>query len=135
MAEVAISKEKLDYTIDLLITMTVEEIAEDTGNDLKDVLCDFLSSKTGKALYDDSTKLWCNGPSYIAELYMEERHWGLTRAPSQGRFTEQAEILHEKRISIPFHRFCFRSYDGKEYSLAKGDCRCFIRPAQKKSQR
>ena len=41
MAEVAISKEKLDYTIDLLITMTVEEIAEDTGNDLKDVLCDY----------------------------------------------------------------------------------------------
>ena len=60
----------------LLKTMTVEEISEDTGRDLKDVLCDFLSSKTGKALYDDSTKLWCNGPSYIAELYMEERHWG-----------------------------------------------------------
>ena len=34
MAEVAISKEKLDYTIDLLITMTVEEIAEDTGKGL-----------------------------------------------------------------------------------------------------
>ena len=48
------------------------EIAEETGRDSKDVLADFLCSKTGKALYDKETRLWCNGPSYIAELYMEE---------------------------------------------------------------
>lgn len=62
----------MNYTIDLLITMVVEEIAEDTGEEPQKVLLDFLSSKTGKALYDESTKLWCNGPSYIADLYMEE---------------------------------------------------------------
>lgn len=72
MAEQIISNEKINYTIDLLITMAVEEISEDTGKDSKEVLTDFLCSKTGKALYDESTKLWCNGPSYIAELYMEE---------------------------------------------------------------
>lgn len=72
MAEVTISKEKMDFTIDLLITMVVEEIAEETGKESKDVLADFLCSKTGKALYDKGTRLWCNGPSYIAELYMEE---------------------------------------------------------------
>jgi hypothetical protein len=72
MAEVTISKEKMDFTIDLLITMAVEEIAEETGKDSKDVLADFLCSKTGKALYDKETRLWCNGPSYIAEVYMEE---------------------------------------------------------------
>ena len=72
MAEVTIPKEKMNYTIDLLITMVVEEIAEDTGEEPQKVLLDFLSSKTGKALYDESTKLWCNGPSYIADLYMEE---------------------------------------------------------------
>ena len=33
---------------------------------------DFLCSKTGKALYDEKTRIWCNGSSYIAELYMEE---------------------------------------------------------------
>jgi len=70
--QVTISKEKMDFTIDLLIAMTVEEIAEDTGKDSKDVLTDFLCSKTGKTLYDKETRLWCNGPSYIAELYMEE---------------------------------------------------------------
>ena len=72
MAEVTIPKEKMNYTIDLLISMAVEEIAEENRKNPKEVLQDFLSSKTGKALYDESTKLWCNGPSYIAELYMEE---------------------------------------------------------------
>ena len=72
MSEVTISKEKMDFTIDLLITMAVEEIAEETGKDCKEVLGDFLCSKTGKALYDKETSLWCHGPSYIAELYMDE---------------------------------------------------------------
>lgn len=72
MAEEMISKERMDYTIDLLITMAVEEISEDTGRNTKEVLAEFLCSKTGRALYDTSTKLWCNGPSYIVELYMEE---------------------------------------------------------------
>lgn len=72
MSEVTISKEKMDFTIDPLITMAVEEIAEETGKGSKEVLADFLCSKTGKALYDKETRLWCNDPSYIAELYMEE---------------------------------------------------------------
>lgn len=72
MDEVKISKEKMDYTIDLLITMIVDEIAEDSDKNRNNILTDFLCSKTGKALYDPSTKLWCNGPSYIVELYNEE---------------------------------------------------------------
>ena len=69
---VKLSKEIMDYTIDLLIAMVVEEIAEETGRDRKDILIDFLSSKTGKFLYDETTKLWWSGPSYIAEMYMQE---------------------------------------------------------------
>ena len=72
MAEVTIPKEKMNYTIDLLITMVTDEIAEETGKDRKEILTDFLFSKTGKALYDEKTKLGCNGPAYIAELYREE---------------------------------------------------------------
>lgn len=72
MDKVNLSKEKIDYTIDLLITMTVEDICEETGKDPKDVLKEFLLSKTGKALYDKDTRIWCNGPAYIAEMYMEE---------------------------------------------------------------
>lgn len=73
MDQEIISKEKMDYTIDLLITMAVEEIAEVTGEKPKEVIADFLKSKTGKALYDASTNLWCNGPSYIADMYLEEK--------------------------------------------------------------
>lgn len=69
---VKLSQERMDYTIDLLIAMVVEEIAEETGKDRKDILIDFLSSKTGKFLYDETTKLWWSGPSYIAEMYMQE---------------------------------------------------------------
>ena len=72
MAEVTIPKEKMNYTIDLLITMVTDEIAEETGKDRKEILTDFLCSKTGKALYYEKTKLLCTGPAYIAELYMEE---------------------------------------------------------------
>ena len=72
MAELKISKERLNYTIDLLVTMAVEEISSFTGKDSKEVLADFLVSKTGKALYDETTKLWWTGPSYIAEMYLEE---------------------------------------------------------------
>ena len=68
MAEVTIPKEKMNYTIDLLITMVTDEIAEETGKDRKEILTDFLCSKTGKALYDEKTKLWCNGPAYEAVL-------------------------------------------------------------------
>ena len=52
------SKEKKNYTIDLLITMVTDEIAEETGKDRKEILTDFLCSKTGKALYDEKTKLF-----------------------------------------------------------------------------
>ena len=72
MAELSIPKDRLNYTIDLLVTMAVEEISISTEKDSKEVLADFLTSKTGKALYDDTTKLWWTGPSYIAEMYLEE---------------------------------------------------------------
>ena len=72
MAETMISRDRQEYTIDLLITMVVAEISEDTGRDPKEVLLDFLLSKTGRALYDGNSKLWCNGPSYIADVYKKE---------------------------------------------------------------
>ena len=65
---VKLSKERMDYTIDLLIAMVVEEIAEETGKDRKDILIDFLSSKTGKFLYDETTKLWWSGPDLHTSL-------------------------------------------------------------------
>ncbi len=59
-------------SVDMLITMVVHELTEELRKDPKEVLSDFCVSKTGKALYDESTKLWWNGPSYIADMYKEE---------------------------------------------------------------
>lgn len=72
MASEVITKEKMDYTIDVLVAMIVDEIAELNGKDRNEILPEFIFSKTGKALYDISTKLWCNGPSYIVDMYLEE---------------------------------------------------------------
>lgn len=75
MSALTVSKERLNFTVDLLITMVVEELAKETGKDYKEVLMDFLTSKTGKALYDDSNGLWHNGPSYIADMYIDEKNY------------------------------------------------------------
>ena len=73
MAEQVIKKEQIDYTVDTLITMIVTELANDLNQDYIQILEDFLVSKTGKELYNVDTNLWCNGPSYIADLYKEEK--------------------------------------------------------------
>lgn len=61
------------YSIDVLVTFVVEQLAKDLNMDAKDVLNDFVTSKTGALLYDESSKLWWDGPSYIAEMYKEEQ--------------------------------------------------------------
>lgn len=48
MAEEMISKERIDYTIDLLITMAVEEIAEDTGKSPKEICLEFILPKPAR---------------------------------------------------------------------------------------
>ena len=72
MAEVTIPTEKMNYTIDLLITLVTDEIAEETGKDRKEIVTDFLCSKTGKALYDENTKLWCNCLLYTSCAWNRE---------------------------------------------------------------
>ena len=43
MSTLTVSKERLNFTVDLLITMVVEELAKETGKDYKEVLMDFLT--------------------------------------------------------------------------------------------
>ena len=50
MAEVTIPKEKMNYTIDLLITMVTDEIAEETGKDRNEVLTDLMRRQSCGAL-------------------------------------------------------------------------------------
>lgn len=73
MANQTINQDKINFTIDLLVFMTVEELATDLNKPTEMMFTEFVESKTGKLLYNADSKLWCNGPSYIAELYKTEK--------------------------------------------------------------
>ena len=64
--------EKENAAIDMNICMTVEELAEILHVPTEEILPRFLQSQTCEILYDRSKKLWWDGPSAIAELYLEE---------------------------------------------------------------
>ncbi|HBA46721.1 MAG TPA: hypothetical protein DCZ91_02755 [Lachnospiraceae bacterium] len=70
--EKEISKEVKDNVIDMLITLVVEELSEELKTDPDEMLIKFVTSKTGELLYDEESRLWWNGPSYIADLYKNE---------------------------------------------------------------
>jgi hypothetical protein len=86
MAEEMISKERIDYTIDLLITMAVEEIAEDTGKSPKEILPEFYSSKTGKM----------SRPDYGAMAHPILPNYTWTNSPKE-RF--------EKKLFLTYYAF------------------------------
>ena len=70
--EKVLTEEAKNNTIDLGVTMVVDELAEDMQQNPTELLPKFLASKTGKLLYEESSKLWWNGPSDIAEMFKQE---------------------------------------------------------------
>lgn len=68
-----VTDDLIKNTMDLLTVMAVEEIAADLDISQSEALTDFLLSRTGHMLYDDSYKLWWDGPSAIAQAYKDER--------------------------------------------------------------
>lgn len=71
-----IEKEVAEVTkknaIDLIITMVIDEVSEDMQLPASELLPLFIVSKTGKLLYDESSKLWWSGPSDIAQMFKDE---------------------------------------------------------------
>lgn len=65
-------KQQTDFAIDTLASMVIYELSEESGKNIEDIFSEFYDSKTCKALYDERTKLWWNGPSYIVDMYKEE---------------------------------------------------------------
>ncbi|MBO7551789.1 MAG: hypothetical protein J6T62_09765 [Fibrobacter sp.] len=63
---------KILFSMDLNAMMAVEKIAKDMQRPQEDVLVDFMESNTAKMLYDDSNKLWWDGPDATAEEYESE---------------------------------------------------------------
>jgi hypothetical protein len=67
-----VTEEQKKFALDATVTLVVEELVNDLNLDSTTVLKEFVASKTGALLYDESSKLWWNGPSYIAALYKDE---------------------------------------------------------------
>ena len=58
--------------IDLMVTMVADELAEGMHLSPTDLLPRFVASRTGKLLYDETSKLWWSEPSDIADMYKAE---------------------------------------------------------------
>lgn len=69
---IELTEEQKKFAIDLMVTLVVDELANELPLDQTTLLSKFVASKTGALLYDESSKLWWNGPSYIAEMYKKE---------------------------------------------------------------
>ena len=58
--------------MDLNAAMAAEMISQAQNITPCEALKRFLASKTGADLYDDSLKLWWDGPAVLTELYRKE---------------------------------------------------------------
>ena len=68
----SVTEEQKKFAIDAIVTLAIDEISLETGEDITLILPKFIESKTAETLYDESSKLWWNGPAYIAEMYLIE---------------------------------------------------------------
>ena len=66
-------KDKTLFAMDLAAVMAVEELANEEKKSTDEVLLSFMESNTGKKLYDDSVKLWWDGPTVVAEEFKKEK--------------------------------------------------------------
>jgi len=65
-------KNKNAIAMDLITKMAVEQIAREENKNIEDVLISFMESNTGRMVYDDSTKLWWDGPVAVVQEYKNE---------------------------------------------------------------
>lgn len=72
-----VTEEQKRFAVDAMVTLVVEELSRDSKLAPAAILKDFVTSETGALLYDEASKLWWNGPSYIADMYKEEHKHGL----------------------------------------------------------
>lgn len=66
--------DKTLLAMDLTAMMAVEQLSKETKQPQEKVLLDFMESNTAKMLYDDSTKLWWDGPSVVAEDFKNQKN-------------------------------------------------------------
>lgn len=59
--------------MDLIAKMAIMQLSKETNESTDSILISFMKSNAGKMLYDDSTKLWWDGPFAVAEEYKQEK--------------------------------------------------------------
>lgn len=72
VVEETITEETKKNAIDLMVTMVVNDLAEEMHLSPTDLLPRFIASRTGRLLYDETSKLGWSGPSDIADMYKAE---------------------------------------------------------------
>ena len=67
------TKAKKTFAMDLAALMAVEQLASESKKSPEKILLSFMKSLTCQMLYDDSTKLWWDGPASIAAQFKQEK--------------------------------------------------------------
>lgn len=62
----------INAAMNCVAAMAIEEITAIEGISPEDSAESFLSSETARRLFDDSLKLWGDGPSTIVDDYLQE---------------------------------------------------------------
>ena len=66
------NKGKKVFAMNIVAMIVAEDLAEEWGRPAEEILLDFMQSRTAISLYNDSLKLWWDGPSVVREWYKEE---------------------------------------------------------------
>ena len=69
----ALNSEMTEYSMSLCAALAAREVAAATGATPTEALGSLLASSTGDWLYDDSLKLWWDGPLCVAVAYLQEK--------------------------------------------------------------
>ncbi len=67
----AIREQKI-FAMNIVAELLVEDIAKETRRPREEVLLKFMQSEMAEKLYDDSLKLWWDGPDAFRERYEKE---------------------------------------------------------------
>ena len=65
-------RNKNTIAMDLITKMAVEQLAKEQNKNTEEVLISFMESNTCRMVYDDSTKLWWDGPATVVQEYKTE---------------------------------------------------------------
>ena len=67
-----VTTETINAAMNCNAAMAIEELSEREGIAPEEAAARFLASETARRLFDDSLKLWWDGPSTIVDDYLEE---------------------------------------------------------------